>query len=37
MFTLDGVMESAYIVEHPDHYLSKPGFELLGPLSEVME
>lgn len=37
MFTLDGVMESAYIVEHPDHYLSKPSFELLGPLSEVME
>ena len=36
MFTLDGLMESAYIVEHPDRYLSKPVFDLLGSLSEVL-
>jgi hypothetical protein len=36
MFALDGLMESAYVVENPDHYLSKPVFDLLGPLSEVL-
>ena len=36
MFALDGLMESAYVVEHPDRYLSKPVFDLLGPLSEVL-
>ncbi|HEY67722.1 MAG TPA: hypothetical protein G4N97_05560 [Thermoflexia bacterium] len=36
MFALDGLMESAYIVENPDRYLSKPVFDLLGPLSEVL-
>lgn len=36
MFALDGLMESAYIVENPDHYLSNPVFDLLGPLSEVL-
>jgi hypothetical protein len=35
MFSYDGVMESAFIVERPKHYLSKPGFEKIGLLSEV--
>ena len=36
MFALDGVMESAYVVERPEHYLSHPAFEYMGSLSEVM-
>jgi hypothetical protein len=36
MFTMDGVMESAYVVERPEHYLSHPAFEYIGSLSEVM-
>ncbi len=36
MFGLDGVMESAYVVENPDRYLSKPDFEKLGLVSEVL-
>ena len=36
MFALDGLMESAYVVEHPDRYLSKPVFEPMGSLSEVL-
>ena len=36
MFTMDGVMESAYVVERPEHYLSHPAFECIGSLSEVM-
>jgi hypothetical protein len=36
MFSLDGLIESAYVVEHPDHYLSKSTFDLVGPLSEVI-
>jgi len=36
MFSLDGLMESAYVVEHPDRYLSKPVFDPLGSLSEVL-
>lgn len=36
MFHQDGLMESAYIVERPDHYLNKPAFELLGRLEEVI-
>lgn len=36
MFALDGVMETAYVVENPDHYLSKPEFERLGSVSEVL-
>jgi len=35
-FSLDGLIESAYVVEHPDHYLSKSAFDLVGPLSEVI-
>ena len=36
MFAMDGVMESAYVVERPEHYLSHPAFEYIGALSEVM-
>lgn len=36
MFGMDGLMESAYIVENPNRYLSKPVFDLIGPLSEVL-
>jgi hypothetical protein len=35
MFALNGVLESAYIVERPDRYLSKPEFEYVGVLAEV--
>ena len=36
MFSMDGLMESAYVVEYPDRYLSKSAFDLIGSLSEVM-
>ena len=36
MFTMDGVLESAYVVERPEHCLSHPAFECMGSLSEVM-
>ena len=36
MFALDGVMESAYVVERPEQYLSHPAFAYIGSLSEVM-
>jgi hypothetical protein len=36
MFTLDEVIESAYVIEHPVPYLSKSVFKLIGFLSEVM-
>jgi hypothetical protein len=36
MFSLDGWMESAYVVEHPEHYLNKPVFEFVGLLGEVL-
>ncbi len=35
MFSYDGVLESAFIVERPEHYLSKPGFEIIGLLGEM--
>jgi len=35
MFSYDSVMESAFVVECPQHYLSKPGFERVGLLGEV--
>ena len=35
MFAYDGVMESAFVVERPERYLSKPGFEWIGSLNEV--
>jgi hypothetical protein len=36
MFAMDGVMESAYVVERPEQYLSHPAFAYIGSLSEVM-
>ena len=36
MFTLDGLMESAFVVERPDYYLNKPAFEPIGSLNEVL-
>jgi hypothetical protein len=35
MFSLDGILESAFVIERPERYLSKPGFELIGQLGEV--
>ena len=35
MFAYDGVLESAFVVERPERYLSKPGFEWIGSLNEV--
>lgn len=35
MFAYDGVLESAFVVENPERYLSKPGFEWIGSLGEV--
>jgi len=36
MVGLDGVLESAYLVERPDRYLNRPVFEFLGSLGEVL-
>ncbi len=36
IFAMDGVMESAYVVERPEHYLSHPAFAYIGSLREVM-
>ena len=36
IFAMDGMMESAYVVERPEHYLSHPAFTYIGSLSEVM-
>lgn len=35
MFSYDGVLESAFVIERPERYLRKPGFELIGRLDEV--
>ncbi len=37
MFSYDGVMETAFIIERPKQYLNKPGFEEIGSLSEVQD
>jgi hypothetical protein len=36
MFSMDGLIETAYVIEHPGRYLSKPVFDLVGPLGEVI-
>ncbi|MDE0077693.1 MAG: hypothetical protein OXO50_09245 [Caldilineaceae bacterium] len=36
MFDLDGVLETAYIVERPDLYLRKSVFDRVGALAEVL-
>lgn len=35
MFSYDGILESAFVIENPTEYLNKPGFEEIGLLSEV--
>ena len=35
MFSYDGIMETAFIIDRPEQYLNKPGFEEIGALSEV--
>ena len=35
MFSTSGILETAFVVDRPDYYLSKPGFERIGLLSEV--
>lgn len=35
MFSDDGVLESAFVVERPERYLNNPGFERIGRLGEV--
>lgn len=35
MFDYDAVLESAFVVERPERYLEKPGFERIGSLGEV--
>ena len=35
MFAYDGVLESAFVIDRPERYLSKPGFEWIGSLNEV--
>lgn len=37
MFALDGILETAFVVEWPDKYLGKHEFELIGTLEEVLE
>jgi len=36
MFDVDGVMESAFIVDRPSRYLNKQSFELIGSVREVL-
>lgn len=35
MFSYDGVLESAFVMDRPERYLNKPGFEWIGRLGEV--
>jgi hypothetical protein len=37
MFDLDGVMESAYLVERPENYLRKETVEWVGSLALVLQ
>lgn len=36
MFDIDGVMESAFVVDRPSRYLNKQAFELIGSVEEVL-
>ena len=36
IFSWDGVLESAFVVENPASYLSSPTFEFVGLLHEVL-
>ncbi len=35
MFSSDGILESAFVLDRPERYLNKPGFEWVGQLGEV--
>jgi hypothetical protein len=35
MFSYDGVLESAFVMDRPERCLNKPGFEWIGRLGEV--
>ena len=35
MFSTDGILETAFVVERPELYLNNHGFELIGKLGEV--
>ena len=37
MCDLDGVLESAFVVERPDRYLGRPVFLFLGRLGEILD
>ena len=37
MCDLDGVIESAFVVERPERYLGRPVFKLLGRLGEILD
>ena len=37
MFSEKGIIESAFVIKRPEHYLNKPGFEWLGLLGEVID
>ena len=36
MFDLDGVLESAFVVDRPSRYFDKRAFELAGSVQEVL-
>lgn len=36
MFNTDGILESAYVVERPQYYLSEPEFELICELGDLL-
>jgi hypothetical protein len=36
IFSMDGVLEAAFVVENPESYLSPPNFESMGLLHEVL-
>lgn len=36
MFSMKGIMETAFIVRHPGHYMKGPEYEYIGYLHEVM-
>jgi hypothetical protein len=37
MFSFEGIMESAFVIENPQIYLSPPQFEQIGLLGEVLD
>jgi len=36
MFDMNGIMETAFVIEWPERYLTKREFELIGSLAEVL-